>query len=41
MAKVALYALLALVVYSTMVPHLDPIEAHVPLVYKVSLNDPP
>jgi len=41
MVKVAIYALLALVVYSTMVPHLDPIEAHVPLVYKVSLNDPP
>jgi hypothetical protein len=41
MIKIALLAVLAIVSYSTMVPHLDPIETHVPLVYKVSLNDPP
>jgi hypothetical protein len=33
--KVTLLALLILASYATMVPHLDPIEAHVPLVYKV------
>lgn len=41
MAKVALCLMLVIVAYSTMVPHVGPIDAHVPLVYKVSLNDPP
>jgi hypothetical protein len=30
-----------IVVYSTMVPHLPPIESRAPLTYKVSLNDAP
>lgn len=41
MIKSAIFALLACTVLSTMVPHEGPIDPHVPLVYNVSLNDPP
>ena len=41
MIKPARAALLLALALATMVPHLDPIDAHVPLVYKVELNDPP
>jgi hypothetical protein len=41
MMKPALLGLLLCLAAATMVPHLDPIDAHVPLVYKVNLEDPP
>ncbi len=40
MRLIVLGALLVLTL-STVVPHEGPIDSHVPLVYKVSLNDPP
>lgn len=41
MLKESLLFILAAVALATMVPHVGPIESRVPLVYKVSLNDPP
>jgi hypothetical protein len=41
MQKVILFTVLVILGSTTMVPHVGPIESHVPLVYKVSLNDPP
>ena len=39
--RTILLLLLASVVLTTMVPHVGPIDSHVPSVYKVSLDDPP
>lgn len=41
MVKTTILALLLCLACATVVPHVGPIESHVPLTYKVSLNDPP
>lgn len=41
MYKVILFLLTITLAFSTMVPHVGPVESRRPLTYKVSLNDPP
>jgi len=41
MQQVIILTLLVILGSATMVPHVGPIESHIPLIYKVSLNDPP
>jgi hypothetical protein len=35
------FVLLSLAAFSTVVPHVGPIESHAPLTFKVNLEDPP
>ena len=35
------FMVLVVLASTTVVPHVGPIESHIPLIYKVSLNDPP
>ena len=39
--KIALIALLAVLSAATMVPHVGPVDTHIPKVYKMELNDSP
>lgn len=41
MQQVLILVVLVILGTATMVPHVGPVESHVPLLYKVSLNDPP
>ena len=39
--KIALIALFAVLSAATMVPHVGPVDTHIPKVYKMELNDSP
>ena len=41
MNTVVLFVLLTWTITGTMVPHVGPIDSHVPITYKMELNDPP
>jgi hypothetical protein len=41
MKKLILSVLVLALVHATVVPHIGPIETHVPLTFKVQIDDPP